>query len=151
MRKSVNSYLPEVNGYLRGCGYFARMTKKTRGKPGSKKGESKPLKDKLDPGFKDRLWEAMVYRSLTNHAELGRLAGCSRAVVGQYLSGEKRAPGGLTLLRIANSLRVSANWLILNKGNMLDGIQEEQRPSSPQSTPVAGSRRIRPPFTRPGQ
>lgn len=103
------------------------MAKKSRGTPGSKKGVPKPLKDKIDQGFRKRLRDAMDYRGFKVNAELARQSQCSRQLIGQYLNDEKSAPNPLILLRIARVLRVSPYWLILNVGTMLDGISEEPR------------------------
>lgn len=107
----------EVNIDLRRRRYRYRMPIR-KGRPGSPKGQAKPPKRRLDPGFPGRLKKAMAAVKV-NDAELARRAGRTRAVIGQYLAGDKTSIDGLLLFDVADALDVSGRWLV--KGDALPG------------------------------
>lgn len=105
------SFYGAVNTQIRESGYRVRMMKK---KPGAPKGKPKPLKRALDAGFPARLDRAMKYRpgGPVTRAELARLAKCTRAAIGNYLSGRQRTIEAFLLFAIADVLRVDPRWLL---------------------------------------
>jgi transcriptional regulator with XRE-family HTH domain len=104
-----------VNPNLSFPAYVSWMRRK---KPGSPKGQAKPKKRRLDAGFPKRLQAAMDKKGW-NDTELAKQAGCTKAVIGQYLSGKKTNVDALLLFDIAEKLDVSARHLA--KGDALPG------------------------------
>lgn len=85
--------------------------------PGSKKGVPKPAKRKLDAHFHERLKAAMAARQW-GVPQLAKEAGCTRAVILNYLAGGKAQIDALLLFDIADKLKVSERWLARNEGTM---------------------------------
>lgn len=113
----------EVNTLLPPCAYRARMPEK-RKKPGSRKGQSKPLRRVLDPGFQARLKEAIGDQAVPSVA---LRAGCERATIHNYLNGKNRQIEALLLFDLADSLHVSAKWLAKGVGGKRGLLHDEAR------------------------
>lgn len=93
------------------------MAEKRR-RPGSPKGQLKPLKRQLDEGFPGRLRAAFKNRPGFDVPLLAKKIGCTRAVLLKYLAGKSKTIEALLLFAIANELQVSAAWLLKNAGAM---------------------------------
>lgn len=90
-----------------------------RRKPGSAKGESKPLKRTLDQGFHKRLDMAMQAQGV-DVPMLAKRAKCTRAALHRYLDAKKppKQIEALLLFAISDALDVSPRWLLLEGGPM---------------------------------
>lgn len=116
----VNDRCHAVNNYLSRIMYGHRM------RPGPKRGVPKPLKRQLDPEFHSRLRTAMQTAGV-EVPQLARDVGCTRAALHKYLDpGKSKHIEALLLSAIAERLRVSAKWLLLNEGNM--GVRKSLHP-----------------------
>lgn len=87
-------------------------------KPGSPKGQSKPLKRQLDARFQARLRTAMKAAQHISVPDLARKVGCTRAALHNYLKEEKSSIEAFLLFKLADALGVSARWLLLEQGSM---------------------------------
>lgn len=93
-----------------------------RKKPGSKKGQPKPLKRTLDNHFRQRLDAAMTTRGVSI-PKLAQLAECSRQVLHKYVNPKYAQPKQIEtflLFRIADALEVSPRWLLLAGQSTMD-------------------------------
>lgn len=92
---------------------------KPKARPGTPKGAPKPAKRSLDIGFAGRLKAAMSRAAHTSIPALALKAGCTRAVLGKYLTpGKSKTIEALLLFDLADALDVSAEWLLTGKGEM---------------------------------
>ncbi len=106
-----------VNHYLRDASYLTSMKIKPVA-PGSKKGQAKPIKRRLDQGFSERLIMAMSAAGL-DVPLLAKRVGCTRAVLGKYKTpGQSKTIEAHLLFEIADALGISVYWLLKNEGNM---------------------------------
>jgi transcriptional regulator with XRE-family HTH domain len=64
-----------------------------------------------------------------NQAELAKKAGVSQASVSELETGESRSPWGTNLVRLAQTLKVSPEWLASGKGQM-DGYEAPLPPEA---------------------
>lgn len=123
----VNSYLPQVNTHLPRRGYFPGMAKGIGAKRGPKpRTRKKPSALPLVHGFNERMREAMGRDELIPtggrplNSVLAKRCGCSGAVIGQYLSGDKTTVDAVLLLRLCDALHVTPYYLALNEGTVRD-------------------------------
>lgn len=107
----------KVNNHLRPSGYLPEMVEKKR-RPGSRKGEPKPSKRTLDPGFPARLNGAFAQRPGLTVPQLAAEVGCTRAVLHNYLKGKNKTIEALLLFEVADKLGVSTRWLLTGQGAM---------------------------------
>jgi transcriptional regulator with XRE-family HTH domain len=127
-----------VNDHLRRSQYLAGVADKRR-TPGSRKGDAKPVKRKLDPAFHSRLKAAMRGAGYSHNGngelDVPRLAkevGCTRAVIHKYLKpGESKTIEALLLFAIADKLGVAARWLLKSDGQM--GREDALTPDQKQA------------------
>jgi transcriptional regulator with XRE-family HTH domain len=93
------------------------------------------VKWSVDQGFPLRLRQAMGEMS---DADLARRAGMTRAVIGQYLKGEKKNPHALIIFAIADALGVSPRWLLLGQEEPAkqDRPTKKRKAKDPSSSPV---------------
>ena len=104
--------------------------KPARGIPGSPKGQPKPSKRRLDVDFSRRLHAAMQAKpNLADVPNLAKRVGCTRAVLGKYLSGNSKTIEALLLFEIADALDASPGWLLTGKGAMgrTDALTPDQQ------------------------
>lgn len=101
-----------VNTVLRYPRYVPRTMGTTiRKKPGSPKGQPKPVKRRLDPAFSDRLKQMMDARKV-DVPELAKRVGCSRAAIHRYLKGAPTYVEPHLFIDICEELGISATWLL---------------------------------------
>lgn len=104
-------------------------------KPGPKKGTKREVARPLDAEFPARLKLAMAeHKPPLTHAGLARLVGCSRMVIGNYVSGNQKTADPLLLLAIADALKVRLSWLLAKSGAMRE---PNGMPLSPEARQIA--------------
>lgn len=105
-----------VNTDLRSRGYVPGImgTTTTKKKPGSPKGQPKPRTRNVDAEFPSRLLAAMRVKNYTikDVPAIAQGVGCSRAVLHQYLSGEKKTLDTLLFMDICYFLAADPYWLL---------------------------------------
>jgi hypothetical protein len=89
--------------------------------PGSKKGQPKPQKRRLDPNFHIRLKQAMGLTGDEEHdkgvvPKIARKVACERATLHNYIAGGKIHIEALLLFKLADTLEVSPRWLLTGEG-----------------------------------
>lgn len=94
-------------------------------------GRVKPLKpnclDHSVMSFADRMRAARKSRGLTMEA-LAKLAGCSKAMISLYESGQTAEPKAAQLFALSDALKASPRWLATGRGNhpYIGAITEEE-------------------------
>jgi transcriptional regulator with XRE-family HTH domain len=73
-----------------------------------------------------RLRHARKLRGLTQQ-ELAKVSGLKQATISDLETGESKSPVGTNLVRLAQSLKVSPDWLAHGKGTM-DRIEDDALP-----------------------
>lgn len=119
-----------ANFHLRRRGYGPPMVKK---RPGSPKGQPKPLKRVLDQEFPVRLRKAMERKGV-GVPELAKLTPCTRAALLKYLSGNAKTIEALLLFDMTAALEVSPNWLLGREQKLELVSNKEDRPRGSQRT-----------------
>lgn len=79
-----------------------------------------------------RLRHARKLRGMTQQ-ELAKSSGVTQASISEVETGESKSPVGTNLIKLAQSLRVSAEWLASGKGQM----DQAEMPLPPEALSVA--------------
>jgi DNA-binding Xre family transcriptional regulator len=87
-----------------------------RKRPGSPKGQPKPVKRRLDPAFSERLKDTMQAKKLDVPA-LAKRIGCSRAAIHRYLKGAPAYVEPHIFIDICEELGISPTWLLYGDRN----------------------------------
>lgn len=92
------------------------MAKRGR-KPGSPKGQPKPIKRPLDFEFAERFRLAMQQAGVGD-SELADMSGCTRQSIHKYKNGSSKQIEAMALFSLADALKVSPRWLLKDEGPM---------------------------------